>query len=336
MALKRGLTTAFGSILAVVLLYVAFGNVDGQGLKRQLGVVALPALLAMIGLSLTGLLARGWRWYLLLARPTREGEFWAIQRALAVSYAVGNLVSRLAEVVRIGMARSETRRSISALTGTVVLDRLIFDGLAFGLMLGSGLLLNRKALVTAFPQAPVLVWGIGGIILIGALGLFWLALAPRSVRRFLSWLHLDRIPKIGPFLVTVVDQASAGLSVLANPRFLFGAMAMNAVVWLLPFVYFCLVLAVFDVSAPLTEIWFVFSLTVVGVLIPSPGGLGSYHFMVTLGLTQILGLDAEKTAAIALVSHGVNYLTLFVVGLPAWLISRMAVKRNEHQAEVVR
>lgn len=336
MALKRGLTTVLGSVLAVFLLYLAFRNVDGPGLKKQLGTVGLPVLLAMVSLSVAGLFCRGWRWFLLLARPIASREFWALQRALAVSYAVGNLASRFGEVVRIGMARSETKRAISALTGTVVLDRLIFDGLAFGIMLGSGLLLNREALVSAFPQAPVLVWSLSMLVLGGGMALFWLALAPKSVLQLLRWMRLDRIPKVGPILLNLIGQTSEGLRVLTSPRFLLRAFLVDVLVWFLPFAYFCLVLWVFEVEAPLAEIWFVFSLTVVGVLIPSPGGLGSYHLMVTLGLTQILGVDTEKSAAIALVSHGVNYLTLFAVGLPAWWMSRLAVKRRGVQAEIVR
>lgn len=333
---KRHITTLLGSILALILLVITFYRVDLHGLKAQLAAMSFPTLAAMIALSLAGLFFRGVRWWLLLARPVEKREFWAIQRALAISYAVGNVISRLAEVVRIAVAKSETERDVGALTGTVVLDRLLFDGMTFGLMLGSALLWNRNLLISLLPGSLAFVWAFGSILLLGCAGLLCLAFKPHWIQRTCDIFRLFQIPFFGPLLLKAIEQISGGLKVLTQPKYLIAAACCNGIVWLLPYLYFILVLAAFEVDVTLGQAWFIFSLTVVGVLIPSPGGLGSYHLMVTLGLTHLLHVSDEKAAAIALLTHGVNYLMLFIAGLSSWLLSRRSQKQANQENELVR
>lgn len=332
---KNKLVTIFGFIVAIVLVMFTFQGVQWSVLKAQVFSLNPMATLLMIALSLAGLFGRGCRWWLLLARPVKPPEFWAIQRAMAVSYAVGNVLSRLAEVVRIAIGCAETKRPAGEMTATVVVDRLIMDGSAFGFMLLLALGWNREKLVNLLPEAIPFITLFMIVLLVGCLGLLLLAFRPDWIIRLMKWMRIDRIPTLGALGLQWVVQFHAGLQVFAKPKYLLASLVTNVVVWLLPFVYFLVALNAFGVESSMMDAWFIFSLTVVGVLIPSPGGVGSYHFMVTLGLTHWMGLPQDLSVAIALVTHGINYLVLFCVGLPAWWLSRKAVIDHKSSAQVV-
>lgn len=333
---KRDISTFLGFVLAIYLFVLAFRNVAWSELRIHLMAMDMNTLAFMVALSVAGLFFRGIRWWLLLARPVARHEFWGIQRAMAVSYAVGNVVSRLAELVRIVIAHQETRRDIPALTGTVVLDRLVFDGAAFGLMLLLALGFNREALISLLPEALPFVKVLFLLLIAGTAGLLLTAFSPSLVKGVLEVLRIQSIPKIGTALIAWVDKMHQGLQVLARPKYLVLASLVNGFVWFLPFYYFIIALHAFGVEASYLDMGFVFILTVVGVLIPSPGGVGSYHFMVTLGLTGLMHLDPNRAGAFALVTHGVNYGVLFLVGLPCFFLSRKAVNRRMIVEETVR
>ncbi|MBQ2077685.1 MAG: flippase-like domain-containing protein, partial [Bacteroidales bacterium] len=51
-----------------------------------------------------------------------------------------------------------------------------------------------------------------------------------------------------------------------------------------------------------------------GMIVPSPNGMGSYHFMIIQTLI-IYGIASETGAAFALVAHGLQTLLIIVFGL---------------------
>ena len=58
---------------------------------------------------------------------------------------------------------------------------------------------------------------------------------------------------------------------------------------------------------------FVLVLSALAIIIPVQGGIGTYHYIISLGLT-IFGLTKEEGMAYATITHSVTSITLILLG----------------------
>ena len=57
------------------------------------------------------------------------------------------------------------------------------------------------------------------------------------------------------------------------------------------------------------------SLLVVGVAVPTPGGVGGFHYFYKLGLTAFYGAPADRAVGAAIVLRAVSFVPVAIVGL---------------------
>jgi hypothetical protein len=57
----------------------------------------------------------------------------------------------------------------------------------------------------------------------------------------------------------------------------------------------------------------------VGVAIPSPGGIGSYHYITIQVMVHLYGIDASQAATYAVFSHGGQLILYTMIGFAALL-----------------
>jgi hypothetical protein len=76
-----------------------------------------------------------------------------------------------------------------------------------------------------------------------------------------------------------------------------------------------LLLRAFGISAAITSVPLLLFLITLGLSLPIPGGVGSYHTAVQLGLTTLFGVSSDAAAGYAIVSHAVTMLPPAVIGL---------------------
>ncbi len=83
--------------------------------------------------------------------------------------------------------------------------------------------------------------------------------------------------------------------------------AAAAVVWL--------VTVAFDIALPVSGAAVLMALTVVGVSLPTPAGIGGYHAAYQVGATLLYGAPDAAAVAAALVLHATSFLPVTVVGV---------------------
>ena len=66
----------------------------------------------------------------------------------------------------------------------------------------------------------------------------------------------------------------------------------------------------------------VMSISSIGVVAPTPGGTGTYHFFFGRSLTALFGVPQAPALACATVVHALSSLTYLAIGLPALLAQR--------------
>lgn len=262
--------------------------------------------------------SRAIRWIMLLRQLGYRPRFINGFLTVILGYFANLGLPRVGEVVRAGaMARYE-RISVEKVMGTVVVDRVI-DVISILIMTTLAFVLefdtiwawvdgNEAVKGRVNRLVPILV----GLGIAGLVGLFLV---------YYFWEQLRKIrfiAKIEGILLGFVEGIRT-VGKLDKP-WLFVLHSIN--IWLMYFLMTYLCFFAFEPTAHLTAVagLVVFVFGGWGIVIPSPGGMGTYHFLVgaALALYGIAGDDAFSFANIAFFSIQIGCNV--IVGLASLLL----------------
>ena len=71
----------------------------------------------------------------------------------------------------------------------------------------------------------------------------------------------------------------------------------------------------YAVDFPFTGTFLIMILLAIGVAVPTPGGVGSFHFACKFGLTHFFDVPDAQAGAIALVFHATSFIPVTIQGL---------------------
>jgi uncharacterized membrane protein YbhN (UPF0104 family) len=326
---RSGLIQAGSLLLAAALLWLALQGTDLSEIAAALRAADWMWLPVLAGLLLASHALRAWRWMLLVdglprrqgARQARAGETFA---ALMIGYMVNYAAPRLGEITRTATLSKRTGHPFSALFGTVVLERLLDV-----VMLGLGLLtvpfllgdrlgaLRTSILDPAADRLSSLPFGLllmAGLLLLGIVGLSaWLI--RRSAAREDGFVARRGVPLLRSFregIATLVTAPKRGTLI-----------GLTVVIWglygLLGFLPFVMLQSAGDTLAhayglDLIDGWCVMLIGGLGLVVPTPGGIGSYHYVTILTLTALYGLSEQAASTYAVLSHGSQLVLYVLVG----------------------
>jgi uncharacterized protein (TIRG00374 family) len=274
-------------------------------------------LLATLVISLAYLF-RAYRWGALLAPlgPTRLRDLFI---ATTVGFGAVFLFGRTGEVVRpVVLPIRDKRVRPSAAFVTIMVER-IYDMMAVVLLFAINLLWFKPPNTFGAEFARVRLAGV--VLLLGALvGVAALTWFRRESQRVVAWLQikLERsrfVPhRLTKLILSTLEQLARSLRVLVNVRELAVTIGWTALVWAGITVANFLVLRAFGVPFGLTETIFVLGWSLVGSLVPTPGGAaGAFHAATAAGLI-LLGVSRETAAAISIVMHLVDFGPAVIFG----------------------
>jgi len=118
-------------------------------------------------------------------------------------------------------------------------------------------------------------------------------------------------------LVEMLDHFARGLSVLSDLRCLLWALFWSLVIWVEIGVSHYMMIMAFDVHVPFIAVFLLLALMVIGVSVPTPGGMGGLQFTCALGLTLTSVPLAPKPVidAASMAAWGNAFVPVTVVGL---------------------
>jgi hypothetical protein len=244
-------------------------------------------------------ISRAARWIMLLrplgVQPRMSNAFFTI----ILGYFFNLALPRLGEIARAGAFARYERMPLEKVLGTVFVDR-IFDVISILLITGIGFFLEYDTLL-AFASKNISF----GSKLNGLLQMAWsLPLIAIAVVSILI-LFKKRLQKTGIYRksVGIIEGFWQGILTVRHLRrpgwFIFHSVNMWFMYFLM--IYFCL-----RSFEPTTGLGPVETLTIFifgswGIVIPSPGGMGTYHFLTqtALGIYGVAGEDGFSFANIA-------------------------------------
>ncbi|MBC7890604.1 MAG: flippase-like domain-containing protein [Sphingobacteriaceae bacterium] len=265
--------------------------------------------------------SRAARWRILLEPLGYRPSFAATNTAVWLGYFANNLVPRLGEVTRCTSLLKSDRIPVEKSLGTVVTER-VFDVLTLFVLLGLNLLLDFDRLVAFISTSTASASGSGGG---GSRLWLWMTLGiavAGALFVVFLWKKLVQIALVQK-VVKAGQGLLAGLLSIRNLRqpglFLFHTALIWGMYWLMGYVLF-MAIPKFAELSPLVALT-VLTTGALAMILPTPGGIGSYNAFVAFALHSIYGIAEVDSGTLATFIQSSQMLCTLAIGLVFFLIS---------------
>jgi hypothetical protein len=287
-----------------------------------------PYLAGYVGLLAATHFFRAWRWNNLL-RPI--GVSLPGGKLLAISsvgfMAILALPARLGEFVRPALLRKKGHVSGSAVLGTVAVERIV-DGLMVSLFV-FGCFISLRGTMYAKPWMMTMAWA-SLAVFVGATTFLALALKwpTRTVRVCVMLTLTPRIaPKIAAKLETLLEKLISGFLVLKDGKNLAMFVVWSALYWLANGLGMWVLARGVGVDISIMGAYAVMGIIAVGITLPnSPGLVGQFHYLTTLGLALYMPetVAESRGLAYAILLHGIQVVWYVAMGALSMLSSHVS------------
>ena len=295
--------------LAALFLYFFFRGIDLQKTREAVLHASPGWVAASLGLGVTTFLFRALRWIWIL-RPVARVRFYPAFRATAAGFAANNLPGKVGEILRPALLARSEKLPFPPLLASVALER-VFDGAAVVFFLLLALWLKPS------PQVSLGMIGLipaAFLLVLVALAAF-AVLRRRQTERFLEliWRRLPASlqPRAQAFSSTFVD----GLASLKNPSLLLRIILGSLAMWFVINLQIFSVMKAFHLDLPLSAAFVVTAAAVLGLAVPTPGGLGSYQTAVAETLKRAFGVGSTDAAGVAILAWLTSFVLITLIGL---------------------
>ena len=306
-------------LLASVLLWWFGRNLDWVEVRRAVRDADPYLLAAAVLIISVAYLFRAFRWGALL-KPLSAARISDLFAATTIGFSGVFLVGRAGEFVRpVVLSMRDPRVRPSASLVTILVER-IYDMAAVALMFAVNLIWFRPpfGLDVSFDRVRIVGWGLLGATILGiAFLILFRAQSPRVIGLFERLLTRWRfIPqRLAKLVLGILEQLAQALRVLVNVTELLETIGWTALLWFGIAAANLLILRAFHLDVGFAETIFVLGWSLVGSLVPTPGGAaGAFHAATAAGLL-FLGIKKETAAALSIVLHLIDFGPALLFGV---------------------
>ena len=317
---KRAIRIGVSLALMIVLLAVFLWNVDFQEVGRALAG-ADPMML--VAASLVAILAywmRSLRWQFILL-PVGRVRHSSVLLTTAVGYAALSLLpARMGDLIRPLLLARREKIPVSASIASIFTERVfdlwsvVFFFLVFIVWPPAMPNLNDQAR-RSLEVLSLSGYVVGAGLLVGTLVLLGLF---RYQERFIDlltrpvgWIKSSWRQPAANFFNHFLD----GLRVLQRPRDLFITAVASIIMWYVICWQVKFTLLAFDIDLPLRAAYLIVTMAVIGLAVPTPGGVGGFHKATQVGMTLFFGIGLNQATGIAIAYHAICFVPITVIGL---------------------
>jgi len=335
--MKRHLKTALRYSISLFLmsffLYFAFRGTDFTKLLETLKHANYWWAFALFPVLMLSHVFRAWRWEYLLRPLKKDLRYRNLFSAMMVGYMLNNVLPRAGELVRpyaIGKLEGVSR---SAAFGTVLVER-IFDILSFMVVIALIPLVYSGPLTQAFPWLEETgIWLTAVTFVLLTLFTF-LMLRRDIVMRILNFFTRHLSPHKAQLIERITHSFLDGFLFLKETRNYLMIGILSVLIWGLYIIMMYVPFFAFGLtekySLDLSSAMVVQAISSIGILTPTPGATGPYHYFTIQALTKLYGVDDELARSYATVTHAINFIGVTLVGIYYFIKDRL------HMAEVMK
>jgi uncharacterized protein (TIRG00374 family) len=304
---RRWLQVGGSLLLSLLLLLFVFRQASLGQVLQVMASLHWEALAAAAGLALASYTARAYRWGLLLA-PTGKAPVASLLGCTAAGFATSTLLpARLGELLRPLLLSSRTGLPPAATLASIVAERLLdlltvvsLFALAW-LRTGSGQKVLGKSL--AWSGASLLVLGFS---------LYFLVRYRERIHELLQKMAKGRWTRR---LASFVQEILASLALWGDARHAALLGLWSLITWALVIGQVAVTAKAFGLPLGVSQATLVLAISVVGLAVPTPGGVGGFHAAVQFALLQVAHWPMAEATAYALIHHALCFFPVTLVGI---------------------
>ena len=298
-------------LLAVALVWIAFRRVDWKAFLDGLRLTRWGYVIPFLVASVVAIFLRTLRWRDLLRSSGQSVRWLTVWDAYNVGNVANVALPGSGEFIRCGYVVGKS--AYGDALGTVVMER-VWDFVAIVVIIILALVLDRAKFGPFFVEqvwTPLseglnfsLWWLV--VLLVVIIGLIIWAVFRFRDRNRLCRKVADALASVGRGFSSFTRMERKGLFLL----YTFG-------IWLMYLLMcFCILKALPELShLGLVDALFFTAVGNIAAVIPLPGGIGAYHYLVALSVSSIYGGSWETGLLFATLQHELHSVLLLVLGV---------------------
>jgi uncharacterized protein (TIRG00374 family) len=304
--------------LAIGLLAVFLRNADLSRVWASVAAARPDFLLLAVLLTCLTFVVRAERWQYLLG-PLGPTRFSTVFRATVIGFAASAVLpARAGEVIRPYLLARREGLSATAAFATIIVERSL-DLVAVLLLMGAFLIWFDPGL-EARDSAVFEAIRFGGLVMapiaLGTLAvMFVMAGHPERLHGWVLRAEAVLPARLAAMIAKFAQMFAEGFAVVRSPARLVAAMAWSIVLWIAIAAGIWSVSVAFGIAMPFTGAWLMLAPLVVGVAVPTPGGVGGFHEAYRIGATAFFGADNDIAVGAAIVLHAISIGPVIIAGL---------------------
>lgn len=309
--------TVVVSLLALALVVWFLRGANAGDIAFHLRRARWDLLLVSFGSLVAAFVGRAIRWQYLLA-PVGHVSFRAVFRTTVIGFgALGLLPVRMGDVIRPYLLARREGLSATATFATVIMERVLDLVTILVLMAAYVWGFAREGSIPEQYLGPIetssAVLGAGAL---GVLAVMWiLATHPERVGALAALMGRVLPGRLAGRVEATARTFSGGFAATRDVRALVMAVVWSFPVWLFIAAQAWAVSIAFGIAMPFAGSFLLQALLVIGVAVPTPGGVGSFHEAYRIGVTAFFGASNAQAIAAAIVTHAIAYVPVVIAGI---------------------
>jgi uncharacterized protein (TIRG00374 family) len=329
-------------LLTVFLLVLFLRSSDLRSVGKLVAQTRVEWFIVGLLANFTALLCRTERWRTIL-RPDDRPAFYPTFVSTALGFMSSAVLPiRAGDIIRPALLSRKTNIRFSSALGTVLTEKILDLSsililfVVFIYTSGQSLAANpataRKFLViktvgyVAMAAVTALVVFLVALYFYGARLRPWFEKTARFVpRRFReSWMRM-------------FDGFVGTLRIVHHPVAFVRVLTLTAIIWSCLTAQFYFVARAVHHPLPFSSGFFVTGMTILGLMLPTPGGVGGFHKACQIALTRFYGFTVDASVVFALVFHVVGTAPVVLTGISLFVKEgfswRQLIRMTETTAE---
>ena len=323
---SRWFNVVVGFGLAIVLLWFFFRGVSWSEVGRAIENADIRLLVVAFCLNVASIVLRCWRWQVLLRPLKSDVPYRPVWKYFNVGFAVSSLLpGRLGELLRPYLLARDQKIKFASSLATVVVERVIELAIVLS-FLGTAFLfpavLGSRTEEPGVAEIIDVIEGVAFLALVAVAGatvfLLLVKLKTSWALAIVGWFSRPLPRRLASKLSDLVQAFADGVAGLRGAR-QHSELALSTVLsWVVLLVGYWLQLRAFDIHVPFYFIFFMTSMVALGVVVPTPGGSGTFHAALIVVVGELWGFSETHggaVAACAIVSHLLGLLPVVTIGV---------------------
>ncbi|HIZ85304.1 MAG TPA: flippase-like domain-containing protein [Candidatus Coprenecus stercoravium] len=302
-------------LLAAVLLYFAFRGVKWEDFISGVKSCDFRWIVVSMLASVAAFEIRGMRWRLVMLPLNPTITVREAYDGVTVAYLTNFALPRAGELARCGVISATGKASFESVLGTVVLERS-WDMLTYIVILLAVLIMGESSFrqfVSDQVWKPAVdsmsfnfLWVVVMVSVLAVAACVLMYVYRERLRRYRFF------DKLFGIVSGLAGGLAAGLRMKHKWRFLLYTLLLWSCYWLMSYTT---ILAFPQVSGlNWADALFLMVVGSLGWIVPVQGGIGAYHFILSLAMASIYSIPQTSGVIFATISHESQALTMLLCG----------------------